>query len=62
MYLCSEFSGMGGERPQGKPQPKYSKGYPEVSAPAPRGILSDNLDEASLRRLRQHYGPPTYRF
>lgn len=57
MFL-DEFATAGGGREQ-KPTPiRSSKGYPEVRDPAaenPRGVLQDNLDAASLHRLRQHY-------
>lgn len=49
-----------GPLPEPRKENKHSKGYPEIRDPAadkPRGILNATLDEASLRRLRQHYGP-----
>lgn len=58
MYLSEGFRGFGGE-PQRRSVPsRSSKGYPEVRDPAaenPSGILKGELDEASLRRLRQRY-------
>lgn len=61
MFL-DEFAtyGGGGEPKRSLPPIKSSKGYPEKRDPAaenPRGVLKNDLDEASLRRLRQHYGP-----
>lgn len=60
MFL-DEFAASGGNgKPERPRETRSSKGYPEVRDPAaenPRGILQDNLGEASLHRLRQHYGP-----
>lgn len=55
--LCGPWNGResGGYKPS-----KSSKGYPEIRDPAaenPRGVLSETPGDATLRKLRQHYGP-----
>lgn len=61
MFLEHFASGSGNNGlPERKPEIRSSKGYPEVRDPAaenPRGILQQNLGEAGIRKLRQHYGP-----
>lgn len=57
MFFTAEFAHAGRELPE-TPRASLgtsSKGYPETAPETPRGILNPDLDEASLRRLRQRY-------
>ena len=60
MFL-DEFARHGGPPEQPRREPiASSKGYPAVRDPAaeqPHGALNDKLDDASVRRMRQHYAP-----
>jgi hypothetical protein len=56
----NEFACRAIRRKQQIPYIESSKGYPALRDPAadnPIGALQSNLDEASLHKLRQHYGP-----
>lgn len=61
MFLTQEFPGFPRrEEPKRSVPSKSSKGYPERRDPAaerPSGVLNKDLDEASLRKLRQRYAP-----
>lgn len=58
MFVEPAFRASGEPPRKTGPEIPSSKGYPAVQdlqAHSPKGILSDNLSDASIRRLRQKY-------
>ncbi len=58
MFLANDFRAHGEPPRKKRKSIPTHKGYPAIRTPQaenPTGILSKNLDEASLYRLRQRY-------
>lgn len=64
VVLFREFALRTALRKQGIRFIESARGYPAVRDPAaenPQGVMNVDLDETSLHKLRQHYGPALVR-